>query len=274
MNHFVIGESAAGSLKIAFRGKNHSIHPLSLDLSVGPIAAIHEDEGIERHFAWLRSSYTMEDEYFEHQEETYRQTLRKIKSLQDGDQVTFWTSDNAAEGIGLRLFCFLTADKKLDLTVVNTAEAMDELMRDTDISVEIRHSGECNNKQMAHFFKHSRRRLPEEVKADLAEEMAGLLSSASLLRSWQHGEILDADETRDDAFILERVRELGEQAEYEGFFKATRVIGEVLGHSYHIYSDSWIDYRLRMLIRSGKVLSRGDLGSMRTYEVRLNELEV
>src|SRR5690606_24209251 len=122
----------------------------------------------------------------------------------------------------------------------NTSEAMDELMKDTDIQVEIRHSGECNNKQMAHFFKHSRMRLPEEAKAALAEDMAELLSSRSLLRSWKQGKILDADETRDDEFILECVRELGEQAEYDGFSRAARVIGEVLGHSYHIYSDSWI----------------------------------
>ncbi|WP_203333536.1 DUF1835 domain-containing protein [Planococcus beigongshangi] len=272
MNHFVIGDSAAGSMKLAFRGKDHAIHPLSLDLSVGPIAAIHEEEGLVRHIDWLRSSFSYEDDYVDHQSETYRQTLRKIKSLKDGDPVTFWMSGNAAEEIGLRLFCFLTADKKLDLSVVNTAEAMDELMRDTDIRVEIRHSGECNNKQMAHFFKHSRKQLPEETKAALVEEMMGLLATASLLRSWEQGEILDADETWDDAFILERVHELGEQAENDGFVKATRVIGEVLGNSYHIYSDSWIEYRLRSLIRSGKLLSRGDLGSMRTYEVRLSEI--
>lgn len=266
MNHFVIGDSAAGSLKIAFRGKNHQISVLPLDLSVGPIAAIHEEEGIQRHLDWLRSSFTYEDEYFVHQELTYCQTLRKIKSLKNSDQVTFWTSDNAAEQIGLRLFCYLMADKKVELSVVNTAEAMDELMKDSDIQVEIRHSGECTNKQMAHFFKHSRRRVPED--AALSEDAERLLAGTGLLRSWEQGEILDAEETRDDEFILACVRELGDQAENEGFVKATRVIGEVFGHSYHIYSDSWIDYRLRSLIHSGKVLARGDLGSMRTYEVR------
>ena len=274
MIHFVIGESAAGGLKHAFRGKNHSFYPLPLDLSVGPIAAIHEDEGIQRHFEWLRSSFTSEDEYFVHQEKTYRQTLEKIKSLKDGDQATIWTCYNAAEQIGLRLFCFLTANKKLQLSVVNTAEAMNELMEDSDTQIEIRHSGECNGKQLAHFFKHSRTPLTEASAASLAKEMEQLLSSESLLRSWGQGEILEADETRDDAFILECVRELGEQAENDGFVKATRVVGEVLGHSYHIYSDSWIDYRLRSLIRSGRVLSRGDLGSMRTYEVGMSEPEV
>lgn len=268
MNHFVIGESAAGSLKHAFRGKNHPIYPFSLDLSVGPIAAIHKEEGIERHIDWLRSSFTFEEEYFAHQEKTYREALRKIKSLKDGDQVTFWTGNNAAEQLGLRLFCFLTANKKLELSVVNTAEAMDKLMKDTDIEMEIRHSGECSGKQLAHFFKHSRMPLPEAVAAALAEDMTELLSSKSLLRSWQQGEILDADETRDDSFILDRVREQKEKNLNDGFVKATRVIGEVLGHSYHIYSDSWIDYRLRSLIHSGRVLARGDLRSMRSYEVR------
>lgn len=274
MNHFVTGESAAGSLKHALRGKNHPIYVLPLDLSVGPIEAITEDEGIERHIDWLRSSFTYEFADLAHQEETYRQTLRKIQDLKDGEQATIWMSNNAAEGIGLRLFCFLTADKKLELSVVNTAEAMDELMRDSDVQVEIRHSGECSDKQMVHFFKHSRTQLPEAARTALVEDAKRLLAGESLLRSWKQGDILDADETRDDAFILERVRDLGEQAENDGFVRAARVVGEVLGNSYHIYSDSWIDYRLRSLIHSGKVLARGDLGSMRTYEVRTSELEV
>ena len=271
MNHFVVGESAAGSLKIAFRGKNHQISVLPLDLSVGPIAAIHEEEGIQRHLDWLRSAFTYEDDYLVRQELTYRQTLGKIKNLKEGDQATIWTSDNAAEQIGLRLFCFLTADKKLELSVVNTAEAMDELMKDSDIQVEIRHSGECNNKQMAHFFKHSRRRLPETAVAALAEDAERLLGVESLLRSWEQGEILEAEETRDDEFIFECVREQEKENVKDGYVKATRVVGEVFGHSYHIYSDSWIDYRLRSLIHSGKVLARGDLGSMRSYEVRAAE---
>ncbi|MFC3212427.1 DUF1835 domain-containing protein [Planomicrobium okeanokoites] len=274
MNHFVVGESAAGSLKLAFRGKNHQIYPLSLDLSLGPIAAIHEEEGIQRHVDWLRSSFTFEDDYFGHQEETYRQTLEKIKSLKDGDQATIWTGENTAEQIGLRLVCFLMANKKVDLSVVNTAEAMNELMRDSDIEVEIRHSGECNNKQMAHFFKHSRTRLPNAETVALADDMLKLLSSTSLLRSWKNGEILDAEETRDDSFILKCVRGQKEKNLNDGFVKATRIVGEVLGHSYHIYSDAWIDYRLRSLTRSGQLISRGDLRSMRSYDVRLAHEEV
>ncbi|MFD1031553.1 DUF1835 domain-containing protein [Metaplanococcus flavidus] len=271
MIHFVIGDSVAGTLKLAFRGKDHQIYALPLDLSVGPTAAIHEEEGIRRHFDWLKSSFIYEDDELAHQEEKYRQTLIKLKSLKDGEQVTIWTSENAAEQIGLRLACYLTADRKLELSVVKTPEAMDELMRGSAIQIEVRHSGEFNAKQLSHFYEHSRTRLSEATIGTLTQDAERLLASPSLLRSLQDGEILEAEETRDDQFILDCVREQEEENAKDGFVKAVRVVGEVLGHSYHIYSDAWIDYRLRSLIHSGKVLARGDLGSMRSYEVRAVE---
>lgn len=274
MIHFVTGDSATGALQHAFPEKNQQVYGLPLDFSVGPISAIHHEDGIQRHFDWLHSSFSSTDDQFAHQEETYHQTLEKLKNLKEDDEITIWTCENASEQIGLRLVCLLAADKKLTLTVVNTAKAMDEFMKGSDIQIEIRHTGECNGKQLAHFYKHSRNELPEALAHSLAREAQRLLASTSLLRSWKQGKIVEDEETRDDQFILDCVREQQEAHSNNGFVKATRVIGEVLGESHHIYSDAWIDYRLRSLIRSGKLISKGDLRSMRSYDVRMSDIEV
>lgn len=273
MIHIITGDSATGALNHAFRGSDHQIYALPLDFSVGPINAIHEEEGIRRHFEWLDSSFNFRNDQFAQLEETYRQSLEKVRRLKDGEQVTLWTCENAAEQIGIRLVCYLIAGKNVELSVVNTAEAMDELMRDSDVQIEIRHSGECNGEQLAHFYKHSRTPLSEASAAALAGKAERLLSSKSLLRSWKQGEVQGDVETRDDKFILECVREQQMEELNEGFAKAVRVVGQVFSESYHIYSDAWIDYRIRSLIDSGKLVSRGDLGSIRNYELKTSEIE-
>lgn len=270
MNHIVVGDAAAGGLKYAFRGRGHQTINLPLDFSVGPISAIHEEDGIERHVEWLNSSFNFRADRFGHQEETYRKSLEELKSLKDGDLVTIWTCENAAEQIGLRLVCFLAADKGVKLWVVNTAKAMDDIMKESDIRIEIRHTGECNAEQLAAFYKDYRTEISPGMADAFSQDAERLLASSSTLRSWKNGEILDADESRDDQFILECVKEQQQDERSEsGFVKAARIIGQVFSESYHIYSDAWIDYRIRSLIRSGRLVSRGDLKSIRSYDIRI-----
>ena len=53
------------------------------------------------------------------------------------------------------------------------------------------------------------------------------------------------------------------------FINAPIVIGEVLGHLDQSLSDSWIEYRLRWLINSNQFAYKGDLQSMRMYEIKI-----
>ena len=274
MIHFVFGDSAIAALAHAFRGEGHQIYGLPLDFSVGPISAIHEEDSIQRYFDWLNSSFNIRDDHSTYQEETYRQSLEKLKSLKDGDEITIWTCENASEQIGLRLVCFLAADKKVDLFMVNTAKAMDDFMEDSDIQFDIRHSGECNGKQLVTFYKDYRKAISPEMAEAFSQDAKRLLSSTSLLRSWKLGGIVDDEESRDDEFIMDCLREQQDGQSESGYVKAVRVIGQVFGESHHIYSDYWIDYRIRSLIHSGQLISRGDLRSMRSYEVRASEIEV
>ncbi|MBO1910847.1 hypothetical protein J4G37_39395, partial [Microvirga sp. 3-52] len=42
-----------------------------------------------------------------------------------------------------------------------------------------------------------------------------------------------------------------------------------LGHSVQSLSDTWIEYRLRSLINSNQLAYKGNLNSMRMYEIKV-----
>ncbi|QUW23582.1 DUF1835 domain-containing protein [Sporosarcina sp. Marseille-Q4063] len=270
MYHLIFGNAAIGGLKHAFRKKSHKVIGFPIDFSVGPITNIHKESGITRHFDWLRSSFRTDLNGGDFDDQTaYCESLQKLLEIKDGEQVIIWTCENAAEQIGLRISYYLLKDKEVELSVVNTFTAMHEYMKHKDVQFDIRHSAECDAEQLAHFYMHSTRPISKEVKREYAQSGEKLLSSESIVRSWQHGEVIDDLATRDDPFILECAESLHNEMPELEFINAPRVIGEVLGHSTHSLSDTWIEYRLRSLINSNKLAYKGNLQSMRMYEIKV-----
>jgi hypothetical protein len=52
------------------------------------------------------------------------------------------------------------------------------------------------------------------------------------------------------------------------FVVAARVVGEVLGRSSQMVSDLYIDWRIRQLLKAGKLKSKGPLISMRDFSIK------
>lgn len=267
--HIIFGASAAGGLKRALHKQNHKIIGFPIDFSVGPITNIHEKEGMSNHFAWLKSSFHMFWGYNEDDQKGYQQSLQKLLEIEDGEQVTIWTCENATEQIGLRISCYLLRDKEVELSFVNTFKAMHDYMKYKDVRIDIRHTGECSPKQLAYFNKYSTFPILEEMKNNYVRDGERLLNSNSIVRSWRQGEIVDDVETRDDSFILECAKRIHNERENQEFINVLRVVGEVLGHSEDSLSDSWIEYRIRSLIQSNQLAYKGNLQSMRMYEIKI-----
>lgn len=76
------------------------------------------------------------------------------------------------------------------------------------LRIEIRHTGECNAEQIAHFHEFSIFQISDGLTRTLEQDGEKLLQSTSIVRSWKQGEIIDELETRDDSFIMECVRKL------------------------------------------------------------------
>jgi len=266
--HFVFGDSATGSLKYALRKQNQKIIGFPIDFSIGPITNIHKDSNIKSYFAWLKYSFHKVWGNFENNQTVYQHSIQKLLDIKDGDQVTIWVCENATEQIGLRIFCNLLKEKRVELSIVNTYKAMLEYTKYKDTSFEIRNTGECNAEQLAHFYKFSTFRISNELKRTLEQDGEKLLQSTSIVRSWKQEKIIDELATRDDVFIMECVRKLHSESKYIEFINATRVVGEVIGLSEQVVSDAWIEYRVRSLIYSGQLAYQGSLHSMRMYKVK------
>ncbi len=271
MIHLVFGASAAGSLKHAFRKQAcHRVIAFPVDFSVGPITNIHENSGIDHYFSWLQDTFHDDTKYFPEAEAVYRESLQSLQAIEAGEQVTIWTSASVSEQIGLSICCRVLKDKEVELYAVNTFHAMHAYWAGTDYRQDVLHSGECNAEQLLHFYHHAIRPLTAQLIDDYARVGERLLKCAGTRRTWQHGEITAVPETIDDAFILacaKRVHQ--EEAGQPDFILAARVIGEVIGHTEQALSDSWIDYRLRALISSGRLAYEGNLISMLKYKVRV-----
>ncbi len=268
MIHVVFGDSATGSLKYTFRYQSHEIIGFPIDFSVGPITNIDKKSGVESYFTWLKSSFHTWWDYCENQQTDYEQSLQRLIEIKDGEQLTIWTCNNATEQIGLRIICYLLKDKQVKLSVVNTYRAMLDFTN-KDVRFEIRHTGECNAEQLAHFYEYATCQISEDMRRTLGEDGEKLLNNTSILRSWQQGEIIDELESRDDSFIMECARRLHNERQHIDFMLAARLIGEVLGLSKQTFSDVWIEYRVRSLIHSGQMTYEGNLQSMRMYKIKV-----
>lgn len=270
MIHIVNGESAAAALTYVFRETDDQIIPLPVDFSVGPITAIHLESGVTVRAEWEASSFHPLNNRSDEALSIYERSLKDLKDVPNGAQLTIWTCENASEQIGLRIACLLLAGKQVELSLVNTQKALNEYLKNQELQQNIRHSGECNAKQLAHFYRHSSHPIPIDLRTAFEEAGKNLLQSTSQTRSWKNGETLKEAETRDDAFIMDCIK--GQTAESAGneYVDAIRVIGEAYGQSEQPLSDSWIDYRIRCLIRNGQIAFKGDLESMNTYKIKIN----
>ena len=69
--------------------------------------------------------------------------------------------------------------------------------------------------------------------------------------------------------IVKRAKKLHGKKKTNEFMKSARLIGEVLGHLDQYVGDSFLEYRLKMMIEEGIFESEGNLQAMRFYSVRL-----
>ena len=268
MIHVVTGESAAAALKNAFHKINDQFIEMPMDFSVGPVTAIHEQRGLAARVDWVASSFNPLNNITDAQLSTYRCSLENLRQMNDGECLTIWTCDNASEQIGLRLACFLLAGKQVELSIVNTHHAMNDYSKDHEVQQIIRHTGECNGKQLVHFYKHSSGSITEEMRTAFELDAENLLLSTGLLRSWNHDRILEEEETRYDAFIIDCIKDNSAEEPNTEYMDAIRIIGEIFGRSEQPISDVWIDYRIRSLIQTGQLAYRGKLHSMRSYQIK------
>lgn len=268
--HIAFDDSTAGCLKYMLSQEEQleeRVVAFSEFFLIGPINKLHMNEGQLARQKWLVNNLTAYDNYFEEEYlPRFLETMEELHTIPIETPITIWKANNAHEHVGL---CFVMAqlkDKK-NIRVINTSEASKEILKN---EYAIRGTGELAPESLA-LIQKSFVELPYltvEKRMQFEHEWDSLSKSTEFLRVWTDNEVRSVQEDYFDQFIIECAKSIGADRE---FLKAPRVIGEALGHVEQLVGDTFLEYRLKELIKQEVFEFEGSLDEMRFYSVKLRK---
>lgn len=277
MIHIVFGAATAGSLKQAFcemkQDQVNEIIAFDDIYSIGPLLHLHEHEGQEKRIEWLRNVISNEFGHFDDMVIDQHRMLQQIKDIKDGTSILIWTGNNAHEQIGLRYAIYLLKEKNIELSLINTTTAFDQLFNTNTRRMDIRHAGEITTEKLKVLYK-SKENMHSVTKEERAQFLIEWLSFAKenhTLRIWQKGQTISVPEDEFDAYLVKMAKRVHQSEPEEDYIKTPRLIGEVIGYLEQYIGDDFIEYRLKTLIDQGIFDMIGRRTSMRYYSIKLTE---
>ncbi|MCP1163812.1 MULTISPECIES: DUF1835 domain-containing protein [Bacillus] len=266
--HIAFDDSTAGCLKYML-GQEERLEEMvvafSEFFSIGPINKLHMNEGQLARQKWLVNNLTAYENYFEEEYlSRFLETMEELHTIPIDTPITIWKANNAHEHVGL---CFVMAqlEDKKNIRVMNTSEASKEILKR---EYAIRGTGELSPESLA-LIQNSFLELPYltvEKRTQFEREWDSLSKSTEFLRVWTDNEVRSVQEDYFDQFIIECAKSIGADRE---FLKAPRVIGEALGLVEQLVGDTFLEYRLKELIKKEVFEFEGSLDEMRFYSVKL-----
>jgi len=260
--HIVFGDSAAGNLKYFFNTNENQLKGEIINFreehSIGPIYEIESEVGLKKRIKWFEKIYKeiFEDDYIKYIEKEFIDTYESIKNIYSDSKIVIWYGENTGDQVGLRYLNALLRNK--ELYEVNVSESY--IGDYNGNRYKPRALGECSPEEINHIIS-SMKKLEKEKCNRLINDWEVLRISKENLRILKENKIIGVDESYYDYDILSNCT--------FNFKKAARVIGMTMGKSHQLVGDTYIDYRVRKLIESGKVEYRGRLETMRDFEIRV-----
>lgn len=277
--HIVFCPSGAGSLKMAL--KEMGVYPVEKVISfwdifsIGPIERLHESEGQEARFQWMKNVIHDEDGDFQDYQQGFYNTVNQINSIPENVPITIWVADNSHEQTGFRYVLYLLRNQTNKIKVINTTKTHAEHFNRSDIRYTVLKTGEIPSEKLQVIYeKGQSKSLSGYERKELEEEWMSLAEMRETLRIWRNGEIVNVEEDYYDQYMMNMAKKLQIERERakepEPFMKSARLIGEVIGYLDQYMGDVFFEYRLRKLIGKGFFKMEGNLKAMRYYSVRLN----
>ncbi len=246
--HVVVGDVAAGSLCAAFQLDQQNatlgeVRNFRDDLSIGRIDRLME--GTDERFAWF-SRITAGTEFGEEIKDWLSPSLEeaygKILTFDPRDRIVIWHSGIVSEQVTLRYLVSRLAGHELwEVEVLTDA------------------TGACTPQELLEALK-AIRPISKERQEQFRKSWEVLLLSQSVVRIWDNKRIRSVEETYYDQQLID--------ASSSVYQSAARVVGMVMGTTNQIVSDTFLNYRLRRLIRKGRLEAKGELTTLQSFEVR------
>lgn len=272
--HIVIGDSFAGSMKVALKSlgwsDTHKVIALRWNYSIGPLGNLDSTEGRKAREDWFRDHIAGAFEDFTEFEQEYGELLDKLAQIPGQAKIVVWADDNACEQAGMRHAFHLLSGRSNSFVICDACAICEELFNRPNARIDYAHSGEIPPEKL----KSALIRVDETVLISSKDirrwvrEWQAISEQAETLRIWRDGAVLGVPADYLDSYLLEKLDKLKPPAGDGGFLKAARLIGEAIGYCDQYIGDSYFEYRLRELIYNGTLEIKGVPAAMRFYSIR------
>lgn len=273
--HIVVGDSFAGSMKLALQSLGWSTHKLVVmkdNYAIGPLGGLDLPEGREKRRDWFLANITDAFEFELHApyEEQYSDLLNKLEQIPKQAEVVIWTSRSVREQVGLRLAMHLLRKQPNVIRVCNASVICEKLFNRPDASTEYQRSGEIPPEKLKEALTRTvdSGKLSTAEVTQLAEEWLSVSAQGGVLRIYQEGTVMDVPADYFDAYLLEKLDKLRPPRKASEYVRSARLIGEALGYCEQDIGDTYFEHRSRELIYAGVLEIKGVPAGMRYYSIR------
>lgn len=260
--HMCFSESAGGTFRHAIKTNilpnEQKVIVFSDNLSQGPI---NGDVNIEKRIKWyniIDAENYFNDYDAEDLKEIYNEFHGEISKVDNSDTLYLWYG-SSREFCGMLYTLEFLKDRKLNIYLINVADTFIKYNQNVFLA---RDAGEISPEKIEKYIE-SKRKLDSKEYEKLLDIWELLKNDNSILRIYKNGKVSSVDESYFDIDILKYTT--------EEFRKSARTIGEVLGNSEVKILDDYILWRVKVLVKSGKIEYSGKLGIMREMEIRITE---
>ena len=247
MNNIVnicFSESAGGTFRVAIRRNELQDHQkvivLSDDLSQGSIKG---GVNIAERINWWRT--IDQEDYFENCDaedlkEIYNEFHNEVSKIDDNDTIYLWYG-SSREFCGMLYTLELLKDRDLNIYVIN---ATDTVVKHKDNVYLVRDTGEIMPEDIEKYAS-LKQKLDSNKYKQLLDTWELLKKDNSILRVFKNEEIKSEDENYFDIDVLKYTP--------KEFRKSARIVGSVIGNSEVAISDDYIFWRVKELVKCGKI---------------------
>ncbi|SFJ77681.1 Protein of unknown function [Paenibacillus sp. UNC496MF] len=240
--------------------------------SVGPISDLDTTTGQQKRNLWMMEH---DRDYSYHQQSNQEHQLENmitaIRSIPDNKNIVIWYADNPHDQTGLRFVVHLLRKREQPINVVNVTELFNATRMQNADEITPYAGGLIDREHYQAIVKNYYEGIPlkQDKRRRYESEWLMLTGQDHMLRLWEEGTVRGSDENALDAVIVRSVIELEHKQDEHGFIKAGSVVKRVFETSEQLVGDSFLSYRIWILVNQGILAFRGLPGALHQFSVKL-----
>lgn len=187
----------------------------------------------------------------------YNKFYKDINEIESEDEIYIWYGNCASEICGMMYVLELLENKSENLYFINVSDLIHKYPAGIYIPRSVT---ELPPEKLKDYIKIARS-MDSDEKEELLKQWKALKNENSQLRIFKEGKVISVSEDYFDANILKWTE--------KELRKSARIVGNVIGYSKARISNSYIFWRIKKLVKAGKLKYEGKFGIMREMEIAI-----